>query len=527
MIVIKGNDQLMKEEAAASMAQSELENKAKSDQAIIQSGLISLVRNRWDQALKAKRAIEQQMMKNIRQAMGVYEPEKLAAIKKMGGADVFIGITGTKCRHVLAWLDDILDQPGTKPWALEPTPVEELPADLTEEVNSRYVRGMMLSAMDEQNQTGVPMDMDKITSMIQSRLPTVQADVVQLVRDKAREKSDEMSRALDDQLVEGGWYQALMGCLFDLVIVKNGFIKGPITVMKIVRATDPSGKIIVKREAKKTWARANPFDIYPEPDSSGVQDGYLFHHVGYRRKDLIAMIGIDGYNELEIRAVLVEHANHGLRDWTGIESQRATLENKDTSAVYDSEIIDGLELYSSISGHTLLGYGLSPEQIPDPDMDYDTIVYLIGNHIIKATLNEDPYGHKPFSTAGYDDQPDSFWKKPLPEKIVDIQSICNATARGLVNNIGMGSGPQVEINIDRLSPAMKGDVNIVPWKKWLTTNKMMQSGKAIEFWQANMHAQELMDVFTRFSRVADEQSIPAFSHGDTQVGGAGKYRLGS
>ncbi len=527
LVNVKSNEQLDKAAADLASAEARLQQGVNElEGALVKDSLAKLTRNRWDQALRAKKSVEQQMMKNLRQSLGQYEPDKLSAIKKMGGSEVFIGITGTKSRHVLAWLDDTLDQPSGPPWSIEPTPVSTLPDDLMGEINASYTRTRMLAEMQKTQATGEEMDIPSIMSSIQDRLPTIQADVLQMVRDKAKEKAALMRDQINDLLTEGGWYKALMSSLFDLVIVKNAFIKGPIDKMQVVRKSGPDGKIVTDRQVKKVWERVSPFDIYPEPDSSGINDGYLFHHVAYRRKDLMALIGVDGYDEAEIRAVLREHSANGLHDWTGIEAQRAGLEGKDTSAIYESEKIEGLEFYGSVSGTTLLENNLTKEQISDKDLDYDVIIYLIGNHVIKATLNENPYGNKPFSTAGYEDQPDAFWKKPLPEKLVDLQTICNAAARALVNNVGMGSGPQVEINMDRLSPVMKGDVSLTPWKKWLTTNKMMQTGKAIEFWQAQMHANELMEVYQGFSKVADEQSIPAFAHGDTQVGGAGNTASG-
>jgi len=90
----------------------------------------------------------------------------------------------------------------------------------------------------------------------------------------------------------------------------------------------------------------------------------------------------------------------------------------------------------------------------------------------------------------------------------------------------MGSGPQVEINIDRIHGGLKGDMRLIPWKRWLTTNKMMQTGQAINFWQPQMHAQEILTVYSAFSKIADERGIPSYAHGDPQVGGGGNTASG-
>lgn len=520
---IKTNTQLDEENAAKQAADAAIAKKAAVDTEVRRSSLVQLVRAKWTQALLAKRSVEVQMMKNLRQHLGQYEVSKLAAIRKMGGSEVFSGITGTKDNHAIAWIEDTLTQ--GRPFAVEPTPDVELPPDLVAEANAKFVRGAMMEFMSASEQTGTTLDPTTVMRGIQEKLPEIKADIEQELRDVAAEKARDMERAIDDKLVEGKWYQALSESIFDLVVVKNAFIKGPIKRNQRVRVATDTG-ITVQNKVVDEWSRRSPFDMYPEPDSSGVQDGYLFDHVAYRRKDLSALIGVQGYDDGEIREVLREHATGGLRDWTGIEAQRAELEGKDTTSVYSSDKIDGLEFYGSVPGSVLIEHGMNASQIPDPDIDYDVVIYNIGNHIIKSMVNEDPYGLKPFASAGYDMKPDTFWYKPLPEKIESDNSICNAAARALVNNIGMGSGPQVEINIDRLSPLMKGDVNITPWKKWLTTNKLMQTGKAIEFWQPNMHVQEIIVAYEKFSRVADEHSVPAYAHGDVQVGGAGNTASG-
>ena len=40
----------------------------------------------------------------------------------------------------------------------------------------------------------------------------------------------------------------------------------------------------------------------------------------------------------------------------------------------------------------------------------------------------------------------------LPDILEDLQQICNATLRALVNNMGISSGPQVVVNTEFLDP---------------------------------------------------------------------------
>ena len=114
----------------------------------------------------------------------------------------------------------------------------------------------------------------------------------------------------------------------------------------------------------------------------------------------------------------------------------------------------------------------------------------------------------------------------VPEMIEDCQQVCNACARAIVSNVGIASGPMLDMNIDRMEPGASR--KIWPWRVFPTTDEQMGSGsKALNFYQPNMVTDKLMNVYETFSRIADEHSgIPAFSHGDANVGGAGNTSSG-
>lgn len=109
----------------------------------------------------------------------------------------------------------------------------------------------------------------------------------------------------------------------------------------------------------------------------------------------------------------------------------------------------------------------------------------------------------------------------------DVQVMCNASARALANNMGVASGPQVEVNVDRLPPGAS-ITSMFPWKVWQTTNDRSGSGQpAIRFFQPSMNAAELLNVYQHFARVADEVTgVPNYVYGSTNVSGAGRTASG-
>lgn len=105
--------------------------------------------------------------------------------------------------------------------------------------------------------------------------------------------------------------------------------------------------------------------------------------------------------------------------------------------------------------------------------------------------------------------------------------MCNAAARALANNMGIASGPQVEVNLDRIPPN-EDITQMYPWKIWQVTNDPVgSSAPAVRFTQPEDNASTLMAVYEKFSRLADDHSgIPAYLYGDLNVQGAGRTSSG-
>jgi len=97
----------------------------------------------------------------------------------------------------------------------------------------------------------------------------------------------------------------------------------------------------------------------------------------------------------------------------------------------------------------------------------------------------------------------------------------------MANNLGISSGPQVEVNVDRLPPG-EPITEMYPWKIWQTNADTTGSGQpAIRFFQPQSNSAELMAVFEFFEKKADDSTnIPRYAYGNEKVGGAGSTASG-
>jgi hypothetical protein len=509
------------------MLEQERRETEKAQAAPLLQGLAGHVRKHWSEARDAKRnTVETRMLQSIRARRGEYDPDKLAQIKEMGGSDVYAMITSVKCRAAGSWLRDVLLANGSeKPWTIRPTPIPDLPPHINEAIMNRVLQPMVDAAM-----AGAPLEDQQVLEL----LGTMRDQTLNEIRAHSKVMAERMENKMEDQLVEGGFVHALNQFVDDIVTYPSAIIKGPVVRNKNLlkwQQTANGWEVVTEKQMRLEWERVSPFNIYPSPEAEGVNDGYLIEKHRLSRTDLNDLIGVDGYDAGAIRLVLDLYGRGGLRDWLYDDVGQMEAEGK--SAVHTitnpDGLIDALQYWGSVPGSLLIEWGIDEKEIEEPTRDYHCEVWLIGSNVIKATLNYHPLAEKPYYKASYEEIPGSFWGNSPCDLIRDAQTVVNAASRALVNNMGLASGPQVVVNVDRL--AVGEDVTqLRPWRIWQVTSDPMGNGsyqqKPIEFSQPDSRVAELAGIIQTFMDLADEWSgIPKYLTGDAP-GGAGRTASG-
>jgi len=488
------------------------------------TGIAQHIRQCWQQARYAKQmTVEPRMLQNMRARRGEYDPEKLSAIREQGGSEIFANLTSVKCRAAASWLRDVLMATGSeRAWTLRPTPVADLPPDINEKI-VQSVAAPLAQAMVQ----GVEVPDDAVQAALQEG----RDEALNAVQSEARKRADRMANKMEDQLVQGGWLQALDAFIEDITTFPSAVLKGPVIrkrkMLKWVPGKDGKYKAVAEDVLKEEWERVSPFDIYPSPASTGVNDGYLIEKHKLSRDDLNALIGVEGYDDASIRMVLDQYGQGGLREWLTNDVAQASAEGKATTQIAQNVdgLIDALQYWGSVQGKMLIDWGMGEDEIPDPTKEYHIEAWLIGHYVIKAVLNYDPLCRKPYYKASYEDVPGSWWGNSVADLVRDSQVVVNASARAIVNNMGIASGPQVTVNVERLA-AGEDVTTLSPWRIWQVTNDLSGGGQApIQFYQPDSRIAELMGVFEKFQSLADEFSgLPKYMAGE--AGGAGRTASG-
>lgn len=489
-------------------------------------GLSGHIRHHWSLAKDAKQKVEQEMLRALRAKRGEYDPDVLAKIKKSGGSEIYMMLFATKARQAKALMVDVLIGAGTeKPWTIQPSPVPELPPHEVQQI---------MQAVQEQAMQAEMMGINVTVSDIRQALMDGKQQLENQVMETARIYAERAEKKIEDVLVEGGWLEALDQFLDDMMVFKTAFLKGPI-VRKVPQLKWEQGQEgtftpVATHAEKLEFERVDPFNIYPAPWAKCTDDAYLIERHKLSRSDLNALIGVEGYDEDAIRAVLDTHGQGGLHEWLQVDNDKAHAEGRDsmTGDVRRSETIDALQYWGCVSGKMLREWGMTPEEVPDEAKEYEIEAWQIGQWTIKVVINADPLYRRPYYSDGYSRTPGAFWHNSLYDALRDCQDMCNSAARALANNLGIASGPQVVVNVQRLPPT-EPVTEMFPWKIWqVQSDEMGSSAAAIDFFQPDSNAKELMEVFQNFSNLADEYSgIPKYMAGiGSAEGGAGRTASG-
>ena len=490
------------------------------------SQLAGYVRSAYNAAKSARQqnGVDSQFMRAKRARALQYEPERLVAIKSLMGNEYdppYVPVIDTKCRALQAFLTNRYNH-GDSVWELEPSPMPDLPAEVEQEV--KRIAGETLVTKLVMADPSLLEDRDRLDKEMAGQFE----EMVSKVRDMAlmqrkrasKAKVDVMSLRTEAALLQGGWYSELKGVWYDFSTFPAAIIKGPIPMHDKIVSIDWDDSVgkhtpgVIDRVIDG-WKHVSPVNIYPAPDSKGINDGDLMEVDSFQPSDLYDFIGVKGFNEIAIRKVLKRYQTGGFHEFRNIDSENSDVDRQ--GITFNNGLgtkIDGVWFWGSVPGSLLLQYGMDASLISDSEKWYQAWVLMIDNEVIMARLNSSRLGKKPYYKACFVENPDSFWGYSIPDLLSGHQNMANAVRRAAGQNIAYASGPVIEVNIDGLADGESR--KMTPYRTVETTSKRMAEpgGQIVRYHQHNLVANEL-SLFERFlMEDADTVTgIPKYQHG--------------
>lgn len=458
------------------------------------------------------------MLKALRTFNGQYDSSKLAEIQKFGGSEIYARLIAQKCRAASSLLRDVY-LGADRPWGLKAPDDPPVPPEVEQAIRTLVQQeGMMVA--QQTGQAPKPTD-------IQNRGRMLMNSAQEAAKKKAAEQANDSEDKIETLLREGGFYHAIAEFIVDLPIFPFACIKGPVVrVVPEVVWPEGGGMPNVVQNPRLTWARCSPFDIWFTPGVADIENANVIEKQRVTRAELNDLLDLPGYDHAEIRAVLAEYGRGGLYDnWDTTDAERADLESRENPAWNRSGLITMMEFNGNVQGQVLQDYGLA---VPDELRDYAVQAWVIGSHVIKAQLSPNPRQRHPYFITSFEKVPGTPVGNGLTDLLSDIGEAANATLRSLINNMAIASGPQVVVRDNMLAPEESGE-ELFAWKRWHVRDDPLAADgkKAIEFFQPESRAQELMTVFKELNNIADDVSaIPKYVSGSGSSGGAGRTASG-
>lgn len=517
LLRVVSNEQLLVQEQAQRDAANAVQ---KVEQEGYVGQLASYVRNRLSNMRNFRNAqgISERLLTALRTYKGEYDQTTLNAIREFGGSEVYARVTSTKCRAATALLRDVY-LGADRSWDIEPTPHPSVPdnvqGDIQQLVNIEVATMM---------QAGVAVDQQAVAD----RVNLLRKQAERAAKKVAVEEAERAGERLDDILTEGGFYQAFAEFLIDLPIFPYAVVKGPV-VRRKQQTKWVDGQPQRASIPRLYWNRVSPFDLYWSPGATHRRQADFVERIQLSRAELLQCRGLPGYDNAAINAVLERSYVDGLHDWWDtIDTERAQMEDRERWTRTNTSLIDTAEFTGYVSGKLLREWGMTEQEIPDSFQEYYVTAWLIDRWVIKVQLNPTTNNSPPYYISSFEKVPGAMIGDGLPDLLEDVQSICNAAARALVNNASISSGPQVVINDAVLQPHENDQ--LYPWKRWKVNydpSLVPASVTPIQFFQPQINAAQLIGIYEKWNTMGDEiSSIPRYMTGSEKVGGAGRTASG-
>lgn len=494
---------------------------SEKEESISYSGLASYIINSFHENRnnKTNSGIEKEIIESLEQFNGEYSSADKAIIAQEGGSKIFMNLTATKARAAKSWIADIYQSAKGHTWELDNTPIPDVPQEISSMIEEAIQREFT-QTVSKDSPIGTPMSTEQAQETIRETNQTKRDIRDAIITELSKEASfqmKKMERKVRDQLAESKWDKSLLDFIDDFVVYPTAILKAPV-ITKQKSLKWKNGKPTPIDEYFFLNKRVDPLDIYPSAGATEISDGNLIEHLRFTDKSEVNNFkGLPNYKDEAIDRVL-ESITTG-NEWfhSGIEQDKEEQERRN-----NPDYIHGLHFFGTVLSDDLKTW--DQDAFPDiEDGEYVEVeAILIDSEVIKCAINDDPLRRRPYHKASFINRPGSWWGRSLPMLMKDIQRMCNAAARALANNMGVASGPQIEMVVDRL--ADDGPIeSIRPFQIRQTKSDPTGSGgRAIHWHQPTSNAGELLKVYQEFEVRADDiTGIPRWAYGNEKLAGAG------
>jgi hypothetical protein len=453
----------------------------------------------FTQFAQDRRQTELKYMRNLRQYLGIYDPEIDRQLQP-SRSRAYPRLTRVKCISVLSRIMNLMYPGNEKNWSLEASPS----ADLKPEDVSAAVKELI----EERKQAGVE------TPVTEEMLDAA----IQRVADK---RAEQLSKLIDDQLQELGGNQSLDVIAIDRKIVQSGImyglgvLEGPYVREEQTVGWASNGQggyaATTRTIRKPQYEFTSVWDFYPDMSARSLPgEGYFLRKV-MGRSQLRKLANRPDFFAEEIKTFIrnTPDGNYQPREFEtelrvmGTKSDVGDI-RRDSRGKYEVIVWKG-----PVNGTQLKELGA---EVPEASLadEVDAEVWLLGGYVIKADINQWiklGIDVKTVHCFIFDEDDTSPIGNGLPNVMRDSQmSVCAAT-RMTLDNASVTCGPNLEVNTTLLRADQ--DISAIEaYKIWYRDDDGLTAQyPAVRKVEVDGHLPELQKLIELFMSFADMETF--------------------
>jgi hypothetical protein len=284
---------------------------------------------------------------------------------------------------------------------------------------------------------------------------------------------------------------------------------------------DAGEYVLQTRDSKRpVFWRVDPWSFFPDMDSTSMEDcGSTFERHLLNAKQLRDLAKMPGFDKDAIRRLLRDRPRSStptyvsdLRSITGAYHDATT----DRYHVWEYHgpltAEDMADLARATGKQDMLAELESGET--DPLDELNVIIWFCQGEILKVGEHPLDSADPLYSVFCLEKDEASIFGFGLPYIMRDSQKSLNAAWRSMMDNAGLSSGPQVEINTEVLEPA-NGSWALEPRKIWKRKAGAPINAPGIQVYNIDSRQAELAGIIELSRRnIDDETNLPVIAQGE-------------
>lgn len=498
------------------------------DQAVAAADRAALMRERLgaiiarldkeaEERVQKRDLVEKRWLADLAQYHGKYEDKILKDLTDAKKSKLFINQTRPKTNAMEARLSDMLFPTDDKNYGIQPTPVPELTIE-AEQAAMRAAELKQQAARNPQDPTAkaAAQQAERESAAIQARM------------EEARKRARAMEEEIDDILRECRYNVQAREVIHDACKLGTGIMKGPVIGGRNRRTwtLDPvSGEFTLNevQDKRPMYWRVDPWAFFPDFDALSMEDcESVFERHLMNAKQLRRLAKQPGFDTKAIGRLLMDKPRsttpHYISDLRSI-----------TGAYHDStaDRYHVWEYHGPLSAEdmrdiAMITRGESAEEFlaelgigdADPLQEINAVIWFCQGELLKFGIHQLDSGEPIYSVFCLEKDEAGIFGFGIPYLMRDSQSALNSAWRIMLDNAGLSSGPQIEVDPEVVEP-VNGQWVLEPRKIWKRRPAVNVNAPGFRTYNIESHQGELANIIELAKRnIDDETSIPVIAQGE-------------